>query len=135
MKEVMGQHRQATILVVDDDEFNLRLLSKMLSIEGHAVRTAASGEEALASVKERLPDLVMLDVMMPGIDGFEVVRRLRADACTRPIPIIMITALEDSESRSKGLAAGADDVLSKPVSRAELQICVKKLFKEKLDHE
>lgn len=135
MKEVMGRHRQATILVVDDDEFNLRLLSKMLSIEGHAVRTAASGEEALASVKERLPDLVVLDVMMPGIDGFEVVRRLRADACTRPIPIIMITALEDSESRSKGLAAGADDVLSKPVSRAELQVCVKRLLKEKLDHE
>ncbi|MDO8464455.1 MAG: response regulator, partial [Gallionella sp.] len=121
--------RQATILVVDDDEFNLKLLKKMLSVEGHAVRTAASGEDALASVAEQLPDLVLLDVMMPGIDGFEVARQLKADARSRSIPIIMVTALEDRESRLKGLEAGAEDVLAKPVNRVELQMRVKSLLK------
>lgn len=125
----MEQTKQATILVVDDDEFNLKLLKKMLAVEGHAVRTAASGEEALASVAEQLPDLILLDVMMPGIDGFEVTRRLKADACTRSIPIIIVTALEDRESRIKGLASGAEEFLSKPVSRAELQMRVKNLLK------
>lgn len=127
----MEQTKQATILVVDDDEFNLKLLKKMLAIEGHAVRIAASGEEALASVAEQLPDLVLLDVMMPGIDGFEVARRLKAGSRTRSIPIIMITALEDDESRLKGLEAGAEEFLTKPVNRAELQMRVKSLLKMK----
>lgn len=131
----MEHTKQATILVVDDDEFNLKLLNRMLTIEGHAVRTAASGKEALASVKEQLPDLVLLDVMMPDIDGFEVVSRLRADPRSRSIPIIMVTALEDCEANCQGLAAGADDVLTKPVSRTELQVRVKKLLKEKPNHE
>jgi len=127
----MQQTKQATILMVDDDEFSLKLLNKMLAIEGYAVRTAASGEEALASVAEQLPDLVLLDVMMPGIDGLEVTRRLKADSRTRPIPIILVTALEDSESRIKGLEAGAEEFLSKPVNRAELQMRVKNLLKLK----
>jgi len=127
----MQQAKQATILVVDDDEFNIKLLKKMLAIEGHAVRTAASGEEALASVAEQLPDLVLLDVMMPGLDGLEVARRLKADPRTRPIPIILITALEDDESRIKGLEAGAEEYLSKPVNRVELQMRVKNLLKLK----
>jgi len=125
----MEQTKQSTILVVDDDEFNLKLLNKMLSIEGHAVRTAASGDAALTSVAEQLPDLILLDVMMPGLDGFEVTRRLKADARTRSIPIIMVTALEDQESRRKGLETGAADFLTKPVNRAELQMRVKSLLK------
>ncbi|MBI5437728.1 MAG: response regulator [Nitrosomonadales bacterium] len=125
----MEQTKQATILAVDDDEFNLKLLNKMLAVEGYAVRTAASGEEALASVAEQLPDLILLDVMMPGIDGFEVARRLKADARTRSIPIIMVTALEDRESRLKGLENGAEEFLTKPVGRAELQMRVKGLLK------
>jgi len=124
----MEQTRQATILVVDDDEFNLKLLSKMLAVQGHAIRTANSGEAALASVAEQLPDLILLDVMMPGIDGFEVARRLKADAHTSTIPVIMVTALEDRESRLKGLATGAEEVLSKPVNRAELQMQVNRLL-------
>ncbi|MDD2915619.1 MAG: response regulator [Gallionella sp.] len=124
----MEQTGQATILVVDDDEFNLKLFNKMLSIEGYAVRTASSGEAALASVAEQLPDLILLDVMMPGIDGFEVARRLKADARTRAIPVIMVTALEDQESRLKGLDTGAEDFLSKPVHRAELLLRVKSLL-------
>ncbi|OGT01080.1 MAG: hypothetical protein A3F73_01770 [Gallionellales bacterium RIFCSPLOWO2_12_FULL_59_22] len=128
----MQQTKQATILVVDDDDgFSLKLLSKMLALDGHAVRTAASGEEAFASVAEQLPDLVLLDVMMPGIDGLEVTRRFKADPRTRPIPIILITALEDGDSRIKGLEAGAEEFLSKPVNRAELQLRVKNLLRLK----
>ena len=125
----MEQTKQATILVVDDDEFNIKLLKKMLTIEGHAVRTAASGEEALASVAEQLPDLVLLDIMMHGMNGFEVARQLKADSRARSIPIIMVTALEDRESRLKALETGAEDVLTKPVNRAELQMRVKSLLK------
>ncbi|MDO8466085.1 MAG: response regulator [Gallionella sp.] len=125
----MKQPIQATILVVDDDEFNLKLLKKQLDLEGYAVRTASSGEKALAAVAEQLPDLILLDVMMPGIDGFEVTRRLKADARSSSIPIIMVTALEDRESRLKGLKAGAEEFLSKPVDRAELQKRVKNLLK------
>ncbi|MDP4027830.1 MAG: PAS domain S-box protein [Gallionella sp.] len=127
----MQQTKQATILVVDDDGFSLKLLSKMLALDGHAVRTAASGEQAFASVAEQLPDLVLLDVMMPGIDGLEVTRRFKADPRTRPIPIILVTALEDGDSRIKGLEAGAEEFLSKPVNRAELQMRVKNLLKLK----
>jgi putative two-component system response regulator len=129
----MEQTKQATILVVDDDEFNIKLLKKMLTVEGHAVRSAASGEDALASVAEQLPDLILLDIMMPGIDGFEVARRLKADSHSRSIPIILVTSLEDRESRIKGLEAGAEEFLSKPVGRAELQMRVKSLLKVKDD--
>jgi CheY-like chemotaxis protein len=127
----MEQIKPATILVVDDDEFNCKLLMKQLAVEGYAVRIATSGEEALAAVKEQLPDLILLDVMMPGIDGFEVARRLKADSLTRCIPIVMVTALEDHESRLKGFEAGAEEFLSKPVCRAELQMRVKSLLKVK----
>ncbi|MHB9101182.1 MAG: EAL domain-containing protein [Sulfuricella sp.] len=130
-EEIMEQTRQATILVVDDDEFNRKLLKLQLAADGHAVRTATSGEEALASVAEQLPDLVLLDIVMPGIDGFEVTHRLKADSRTRPIPIIMVTALDDHASRIKGLEAGAEEFLSKPVDRAELQVRVRNLIKIK----
>jgi signal transduction histidine kinase len=127
-KEIIEQAKYATILVVDDDEFNLKLLKRMLELEGHAVRIAASGEDALVSVEEQLPDLILLDIMMPGINGYEVAHRLKADARTRSIPIIMITALEDRESRLKGLEAGAEEFLTKPVKRAELQVRMKSLL-------
>src|SRR5450830_780509 len=127
----MKQNRQATILVVDDDKNNRKLLEVQLSAEDYAVRSAASGEEALASVAEKLPDLILLDIMMPGIDGFEVARQLKADARSRNIPIIMVTALDSRESRLKGLAAGAGEFLSKPVDRAELLVRVGNLLKVK----
>jgi len=127
----MEQIKQATILVVDDDPFNCKLLMKQLAVEGYAARIATSGEEALVAVTEQLPDLILLDVMMPGIDGFEVARRLKADSRTRCIPIVMVTALEDQESRLKGFEAGAEGFLSKPVSRAELQMRVRDLLKVK----
>ena len=127
----MEQTKQATILVVDDDEFYLKLLKKLLAAEGHAVRTVASGEDALASVAEQLPDLIMLDVMMPGIDGLEVTRRLKADSRSRHVPIIMVTVLEDHESRFNGLEAGVEEFLSKPVDHAELLSRVRNMLKVK----
>ncbi|TAN69078.1 MAG: response regulator [Methylobacter sp.] len=127
----MEQSKQAIILVVDDDEFNCTLLADLLDAEGHAVRSAASGEEALASVAEQLPDLILLDIMMPDLDGFEVAKRLKADARTRPIPIIMVTALEDRESKLRGLKAGAEDFLGKPVDLSELRVRVRNLLRLK----
>jgi two-component system cell cycle response regulator len=127
----MEQTKQTIILAVDDDEFNLKLLLRQLTVEGYAVRLAISGEEALTMVGIQLPDLILLDVMMPGIDGFEVARRLKADARTRSIPIIMVTALEGHESRQKGIESGADEFLSKPVKRTELIMQVKRLLKSK----
>ncbi|OGT88643.1 MAG: two-component system response regulator [Gammaproteobacteria bacterium RIFOXYA12_FULL_61_12] len=127
----MEQSKQTTLLVVDDDERNRKLLGALLVAEGYAARFSASGEEALASVAERLPDLILLDVMMPGLDGFEVARRLKADAKSSAIPIVMVTALADRDSRLKGLEAGVEEFLTKPVDRAELRARVKNLLRIK----
>ena len=127
----MEQTKPADILIVDDDERNRKLLGALLEAEGYTARAAASGEEALVAVARQLPDLILLDIMMPGIDGFEVARRLKADALTSAVPIVMVTALEDRESRLKGLAAGAEDFLSKPLDRAELRVRVKNLLRIK----
>lgn len=125
------QPEQARILVVDDDEAARNLLEAILDMDGYTVRSAASGEEALAAAAQQLPDLILLDVSMPGIDGFEVARRLKADSRSRLIPIIMVTALADRTARLKGLEAGADEFLTKPVDRAELRVRVKNLLKIK----
>lgn len=127
----MEPSRQAAILIVDDDGHNRKLLEALLTAEGYTVRNASSGEEAMVSVAAELPDLILLDVMMPGIDGFVVARRLKADPRASTIPIIMITALDDRASRLKGLETGAEEFLSKPVDRAELQVRVKNLLRIK----
>lgn len=121
----------ATILVVDDVEKNVRLLADVLAAKGYAVRTAMSGEAALASIDEQPPDLLLLDVMMPGLSGYDVCRRLRADARHEMLPIVLVTALDPATERAKGLEAGADDFLSKPVSQAELMARVRSLLRIK----
>jgi class 3 adenylate cyclase len=108
------------VLVVDDDQDMARFLERMLRNEGMQVDTAGDGSAALARVVASPPDLVMLDVLMPGPSGFDVCRRLKADPSTALIPVVLITALDDSESRVRGIEAGADDFLSKPVNREEL---------------
>ena len=116
---------------MDDERHNRQLLEVMLAPEGFLLETAASGEEALATVARHPPDLILLDVMMPGIDGYEVTRRIKGDPATKNIPVIMITALDDREARMLGLSAGAEEFLSKPVDRAELCVRVRNLLRLK----
>ncbi len=123
--------RAATILVVDDEAHNRRLLEALLLPEGYLTRTASSGAEALESVAAHPPDLILLDVMMPDMDGHEVARRLKADPATTAIPIIMVTALSDRAARLAGLGAGAEEFLTKPVDRAELWLRVRNLLRLK----
>ncbi len=110
----------ATILVVDDEPRAQILLRNLLEVAGYRVICASNGPDALASARQ-LPDVVLLALMMPGMDGYEVCRRLRADPALAAMPVIMLTALDDRASRLKGLEAGADDFLSKPFDSAELR--------------
>lgn len=115
----------STVLIVEDDRVYRDDLRALLAHAGYAVVGLGSGEEALAQAAQVLPDLVLLDVMMPGMDGFEVCRRLRAEAQTAEVPIILVTALDDRESRIRGFEAGADDFVSKPIDRTELRARVR----------
>ncbi|MGH9037424.1 MAG: response regulator [Acidimicrobiia bacterium] len=124
----------AKILVVDDTPANVRLLAALLEPRGYTVMEAASGEEALSRVAEEPPDLVLLDILMPGLDGYEVCRRLRTDPATAHVPVIMITASE-THQKIKGLEAGADDFLAKPFDKAELLARVGSLLRLKRYHD
>ncbi len=108
---------KSKILVVDGEERNLRLMEALLTPLGYDVILTLNGKEALEKVKEIPPDLILLDVMMPKMNGFEVSRRLKSDEVTTIIPIVMVTALEKVEDRIEALEAGADDFLSKPVDK------------------
>jgi PAS domain S-box-containing protein/putative nucleotidyltransferase with HDIG domain len=113
-------NRQRTILIADDDYYARLTLRSLLDPAGYRVLEAATGTEALQQAAEMQPDLIMLDVLMPALDGFEVCRRLRNDAQLREIPILLLTALNDPDSRLYGLDIGADGFISKPFDRAEL---------------
>jgi len=121
----------ARILVVDDIAINVRLLEAKLSVEYYDVVSAEDGPTALTLAKERSPDLVLLDVMMPGIDGIEVCRRLKADPDTAHIPVVMVTALDDTADRVRGLEAGADDFLNKPLNDVALFARIRSLVRLK----
>lgn len=124
-----------TVLIVDDEERNIKLLKAYLIINQYEIVEASSGEEALKMVNDFNPDLVLLDVMMPGIDGFEVCKRLKQDDKTQMIPVIMVTALRGKEDRIRALEVGADDFLSKPVDRTALLARVKSLLRAKSYHD
>ncbi len=122
---------RARILIVDDERQNRAVLEEMLAQEGYALPGADSGEAALAMIAQEPPDLILLDVLMPGVDGFEVTERLKGSPATSNIPIILVTALDDRSGRLRGLSAGAEDFLSKPVDRAELCARVRNLLRLK----
>src|SRR6266545_1256792 len=130
----MSAERQPIILVVDDVPQNVRLLEAVLTSHGFSVTSAASGAEALEKVRAELPDLVLLDIQLPGMNGYEVCRRLREDSATRFLPVVMITS-SDTEARVNALEAGADDFVTKPFNQQELLIRVRSLVRLKQYHD
>ena len=129
----MGAAEPATgrILVVDDQRTNVELMADLLRQRGHQVRTALDGEQALEIVRSEPLDLVVSDIMMPGIDGYELCRRLRADVRTALLPVVLVTSLDPQAERVTGIEAGADDFLSKPVNWTELFARVRSLLRVK----
>src|SRR5258706_3112048 len=121
----------ATILIVDDEIQGRKLLEAQLRPEGYVTLGAASGEEALASIAQHAPDLILLDIMMPDMDGYQVASILKANPATSTIPIIMVTVQSDRSARLAGLNAGAEEFLTKPVERAELLLRVRNLLRLK----
>ncbi|RYG08460.1 MAG: response regulator, partial [Caulobacteraceae bacterium] len=121
----------ARILVVDDVEANVRLLEAKLTLEYYDVLTCHDGPTALRLAEQEKPDIVLLDVMMPGMDGFEVCRRLKAGAETKHIPVVLVTALDGREDRIRGLEAGADDFVTKPLDDVILFARVRSLIRLK----
>jgi CheY-like chemotaxis protein len=120
---------QGTLLIVDDEPAGREALEGLLLNQGYRLNYAANGPEAMTMIKQLRPDLVLLDVMMPGMDGFEVCRRLRLDSETAEIPVLLVTALDDRDTRLEGIAAGADDFISKPYDRGELRLRVKTIMR------
>ena len=116
---------KSTILIVDDEEVGCKTLKALLLPEGYDMAFASHGQEALDLVVMLRPDVILLDVMMPEMDGFEVCRQLRANPQVAEVPVIMVTALDDRDSRVKGIEAGADDFISKPFDRTELRARVR----------
>ena len=115
-----GKTTQADILIIDDTPDNLDLLSRMLEQQGYSVRTATSGEIALQKIKLASPTLILLDIIMPGMDGYEVCARLKADAATRHIPIIFLSAVNDSEGKVRAFETGGVDYVTKPFHAEEV---------------
>jgi len=124
-------HKPATVMVVDDQAQNVKILETLLHAEGYATIAARNGKEALALAAKGNPDLILLDVMMPDMDGFEAVARLKADPRTKQVPVIMVTALDDRKSKLRALEAGAEEFLSKPIDHADLSVRVRNLLRLK----
>jgi diguanylate cyclase (GGDEF)-like protein/PAS domain S-box-containing protein len=120
-----------TILIVDDETNNRKLLELLLRADGYLTVSAADAEAAMAAIERRAPDLILLDVMMPGMNGYQLAAILKADAATLSIPIIMLTAQADSSARAAGLSAGAEEFLTKPFETAELRLRVRNLLRLK----
>lgn len=127
------------LLVVDDNVQNVELLTALMEAEGYEVISAADGLEALAHVAASPPDMILLDIMMPKLDGYAVCRRLKEQVSTRLVPIVLLTALGEEAARIRGIEAGADDFITKPFSRTELQARIRSLlrlktFTDELEH-
>jgi DNA-binding response OmpR family regulator len=134
-KSEIQMNTPAKILVVDDTARNVKLLADLLAVKGYSVATATSGREALALIAAEPPDLVLLDVVMPEMSGYEVCAKIRANPATQMLPVVMVTALDPSVERVKGIDAGADDFLTKPINQPELLARVKSLLRIKELHD
>ncbi len=130
-----NEEKKHRVLVVDDEELNVRFLSTFLTRKGFTVDVAQRGTEALDKIKEVMPDVVLLDVMMPDMDGFEVCRVLRQNPATHLLPIIMVTALHSIEDEVRALEVGADDFLPKPINNLELMARLRSLLRIKNLHD
>ena len=132
---MMGMSRQPSILIVDDNPATVELLKQQLKPYKYNIDTASDGDEALDKVRRNPPDLLLLDLMMPRISGFEICGRLKNDKATQFIPIIVITALSEQSDKLKAIELGADDFLVKPINRIELTTRIKSLLRMKLMHD
>ena len=119
------------VLVVDDVRGNVQLATALLEREGYTVTAASTGRDALDAVARDQPDLILLDVMLPDLDGFEICRRLKADAATRLLPVVLLTARSDTAARIHGIEAGADDFITKPFNPPEIRARVRSLIRIK----
>src|SRR5690606_20646693 len=129
--ESMSDERPQRILVVDDHPDNVEIIEARLSSRGYKIESATNGEEAVALVHQDPPHLILLDVMMPVMDGFEVSRRIKRDSTLPFIPIILVTARGETEDKVEGLDAGADDYLTKPINFPELEARVRSMLRIK----
>ena len=127
----MNKSGPAKILIIDDEDRNVKLLGALLQAEGYATLSAPNGRDGLAEALHKKPDLILLDVMMSEMDGFETVAWLKGDPRTKNVPVIMVTALDDRDSKMRALEFGAEDFLTKPVDRAELKVRVRNLLRLK----
>ena len=123
------------VLIVDDERLNVAIVADSLASSGYEVLTAFNGEEGLRAAHDSSPDVILLDVVMPGINGFTVCRSLKEADATRHIPVVMLTALTDRDSRHEGLEAGAIDFLNKPVDMIELNIRLRNVIELKEYHD
>lgn len=126
-----NEDKNPKILIVDDEEKNIKLMVAILKIYGYDFETARNGIEALEKAKTFSPDLILLDIMMPEMNGYEACKRLKENTETQHIPVVMVTALTDRESKIKGLESGANDFLTKPIDATELMVRTKNLLKVK----
>ncbi len=122
--------RTDTILIVDDNPLGREALEDLLFGQGYSLHFAASGLEALQKAAAVKPELILLDIMMPGMDGFEVCRRLRADPELAYAAVLLVTALDDSATQDRGAAAGADDFITKPFNRSELRARIREMVRK-----
>ncbi len=129
MEDSMDNSKKQVILCVDDEKKNLELLEVLLEPKGYDLRFSGSGEDALKRAQAELPDLILLDVMMPVMSGFDVLERLRAEERTKLIPVVLLTALNADSDRIRGIDAGCDDFISKPFNKAELIARIRSLLK------
>ncbi|MFZ6731456.1 response regulator [Undibacterium sp. Ji42W] len=127
----MKDQRSARILLVDDEARNIRLLEVLLRAEGYSTLSAGNGADALKIAAFSQPDLILLDIMMPGMDGYATVAELKANPLTQPVPVIMLTALDDRASKLRALQAGAEEFLTKPIDSADLSVRVRNLLRLK----